>query len=645
MRELDLGGACLILSKVTLPIRYFFSGLWLTVNFFVNTVIKSILIFFLLIIQYSINGCIYILNFILEAIETLIILTQQGIVYLGKKIGNFLVYLIKLIIKIISYLIDGFYRVISFIFYPLLKLFSKQLKFLSSFILKIFIFFKEAIFKLAGFLGKCISSFFIYFYNLITAPFIFFKNVNREKLSDLLRLPKIIKVKIINWYQNLLLVRNARNKKERKREILLLDISKEDAVRSEYKQLFYYVARNTDGKIEKRKINGYSKLEVHSYLVSLGYEVYKIELYKGLDIGFNKGYKLKSGELIFFLVQLETYIKAGIPLVDAVNLLSKQTRKALLRDLYRAIVYELMIGESFSEALSKQGHAFPKLLINMIKSAEMAGNLDEVLDSMVDHYTTIHKVKKQMVTAMMYPAVIFGFAIIIIIFIMIFVIPEFISIYEDLGSEVPAITLFTISLSKFLVNNYLYVIAGIIGVVVFVLFIYNNIKTFRFLIQWVLMHTPVIGKIIIYNEVTMFAKTFGSLLKHSVFIPETMEILSRITDNEIYKMLIYETVNNLSRGDLISKAFKNHWAFPIVAYEMLLTGERTGQPGPMMEKVANYYQEEHSNAVSQIKVFIEPVMIVLLAAVVGFILLSVVLPMFNIYGSFDLENSYEGVLE
>jgi type IV pilus assembly protein PilC len=129
----------------------------------------------------------------------------------------------------------------------------------------------------------------------------------------------------------------------------------------------------------------------------------------------------------------------------------------------------------------------------------------------------------------------------------------------------------------------------------------------------------------------MFTKTFGSLLSHNVFITDSMEVLSKITNNEIYKMLIFDTITNLARGESISNSFKNHWAFPVVAYEMLLTGEKTGQLGEMMNKVANYYQVQHKNSVTQIKTFIEPIMIVFLTVIVGAILLSVILPMFSMY--------------
>ena len=145
------------------------------------------------------------------------------------------------------------------------------------------------------------------------------------------------------------------------------------------------------------------------------------------------------------------------------------------------------------------------------------------------------------------------------------------------------------------------------------------------------MHLPVFGKIIIYNEITMFTKTFASLLNHNVYITDCMEVLSKITNNEVYKMLIFDTITNLAKGEAISNSFKNHWAFPNIAYEMILTGEKTGQLGNMMDKVAKYYQEQHKNAINQIKAFIEPIMIVILAIIVGVVLLSVVLPMFDMY--------------
>ena len=145
------------------------------------------------------------------------------------------------------------------------------------------------------------------------------------------------------------------------------------------------------------------------------------------------------------------------------------------------------------------------------------------------------------------------------------------------------------------------------------------------------MHIPILGTTIIYNEVTMFTKTFASLLSHNVFITDSMEVLNKITNNEIYKMLILDTITNLARGDKISTAFENHWAFPVPAYEMLVTGEKTGELAEMMQKVSDYYQTLHAEQVARIKTFVEPVLTIFLTVIVGIIILAVIIPMFSMY--------------
>ena len=145
------------------------------------------------------------------------------------------------------------------------------------------------------------------------------------------------------------------------------------------------------------------------------------------------------------------------------------------------------------------------------------------------------------------------------------------------------------------------------------------------------MHIPIAKDVIIYNEVTMFSKTFASLLSHNVYITDSMDILNRVTNNEIYKMMILDTVANLARGEKISAAFENQWAFPLPAYEMIVTGEKTGQLAEMMSKVSTYYQSLHKNTVSRIKALVEPILIIFLTFSVGAILLAVIVPMFNMY--------------
>ncbi len=460
------------------------------------------------------------------------------------------------------------------------------------------------------------------------------KQKEKEKVKNL-SLSKRIGASLSRKFNNLSIVKDRRNRQEMKRQVLLINFEGEDVEKSDKKQTYIYEAKSPEGKFIKGKFDAYSKVDVHSFLLNEGYEVYDIKTSKWINFLYGSSALSKSKytkkELIFFLTQLSTYLRSGIPLVDAIRIFSKQEKKENKRKILQSIIYELIMGESFSNALEKQGDAFPKLLINMIKTAEMTGELPDTLDDMSNYYETAEKTRKQMISAMTYPSIVFVMAVAIITFIMLFVIPQFVDIYDDIDAEIPGITLFVISVSDFLSNYWMFVFGGIALLILIFIFLYKKIKLFRTAIQYIAMHIPVIGKIIIYNEVTMFTKTFGSLLNHNVFITDSMEILSKITNNEIYKMIIFDTMTNLAKGESISTSFKDHWAFPVVAYEMLLTGERTGELGKMMDKVADFYQEQHNNLVTQMKSFIEPLMIAFLALVVGGLLLAVVIPMFSLY--------------
>ena len=438
-------------------------------------------------------------------------------------------------------------------------------------------------------------------------------------------------------FRNNTFSKNRRNRKDIKHQALLIDFEGEDAVKSEKKVLYQYVAKDKNGKIVKDYFTAYSKVEVHSYLLSEGYEVYSIKTNKWIQLmhagsNTNKS-KFKNKDLIFFLTQLSTYLKAGIPLVEALRIISRQFKKKSYQKIFRAVIYELTIGESFSSAMDKQNVAFPKLLINMVKTAEMTGSLPEVLDDMANYYTEAEATRKQMITAMTYPAIVFVFSIGVMIFVMIYVVPRFVEIYNTMDTGIPGITKAILGISSFLKNYWYLVIIGV-GLLIFIFVMsYKKIKGFRAICQYVIMHIPIFKNVVIYNEVTMFTKTFSSLLAHNVPITDCMEILNKITNNEIYKMLILDTLANLARGGKISDAFKDNWAFPLPAYEMIVTGEATGELAEMMGKVSSYYQDLHKNAVARIKTFVEPALTIFLTVGVGVILLSIIVPMFGMYSA------------
>ena len=395
---------------------------------------------------------------------------------------------------------------------------------------------------------------------------------------------------------------------------------------------FRYKIRGSSGKIINGTFEGPSADEVRIFLQNEGYEVLEVVPRKFYDIDINIGGKFTAADLSFSLTQLSTYLKAGIALIDSVRILEKQSEKPEQRKVYQKVVYELLKGQDLSAAMEKQGDKFPTLLVNMIKTAELTGDLTSVLDDMADYYTSKEETRKAMVSAMTYPVIVLCIAIGVIIFILVSIVPQFVQMYEDNDAEIPAITTFVMNASDFIVNYYAFIIVGVGIFVGLFVYLYKKNKTFRKNVQLVLMHIPVFSQIIIYNEVYNFTKTFASLLNHGVFITDSMEVLSKITNNEIYKEIIARTIINLNKGANISESFKGQWAFPVAAYEMIVTGEKTGQLGLMMEKVANYYQVLHKTLVKQMQSFIEPLMIAFLALIVGTILLSIVVPMFDIYG-------------
>ena len=425
-------------------------------------------------------------------------------------------------------------------------------------------------------------------------------------------------------------------KLEEERRKLQLELQQPEASTPGKAKIYRYKIKNTDGKIEYGNFTALSKMDVNSFLLNEGVEVYKIENNQLIDFLYGDssvvGSKWSTKDLIFWLTQLSTYIKAGITLNDAIKILINQYGKQKDKKVtMQAIAYELTMGNTFSQALEKQGSKFPTLLINMLKAAEATGDLESTLDDMANYYTEMETTRKQMISAMTYPTIVIIFAIVVVCFIILYVVPQFEEIYASNGVTVTGLTAVVLAISKFLKTDaWMLLLAVIVAIIIFAL-AYKKIKAFRREVQVILMHIPVIKDIMIYNEIAIFTKTFASLLKNNVYITQSVEILSKITNNEIYKEIMYNTINNIVVGDKISKAFKNHWAVPDVAYNMIVTGESTGELAEMMDRVSHYYQEQHSSMVNNIKSFIEPLTIIFLAVVVGGIIISILVPMFDMY--------------
>ncbi len=563
-----------------------------------------------------------------------------------EEIAMFVYYLGMGVFKFFDFIFTTLFSIFSSIFYGIWFIFKNVftvIKFIlwDSFILEIFELFKNfflGIYYIIKFVLYDIPKF------IIDSAIKLFKAILKRFKSTFTiigqffeELPNKIKDYFVNKFNNLQIVKYYRNKRDRELEVLYIDKNGIDAKRSEEKHAYEYLARNKDGKLVRGYFMALSRLDTHSYLLDEGYEVYEIKTNKWIDFLhgesiFHKA-RMRNKDLIFWLAQLSTYIKSGVTLTESVKILAVQNKNRRYKRAFDSMIYELTMGESFSEALRKQGNLFPPLLINMIKAAEKMGDIESTLDEMSDYYDEIEKNRKAIIGALTYPTIILVFAIGIIFFILSYIIPQFVDVYKGLGIKLNPYTQMIINISSFLSTNWRYLLLGFIAVVLILYLVYKNVKGFRTAVQYVLMHIPVIGKIIIYNEMTIFSKTFASLNKNNVLLTESIDILSKITNNEIYKLIMFDTISNLLRGDKMSESFKNNWAIPDLAYHMIATGESTGELSTMLDKVADYYQLQQKSLTDQLKTFIEPIMIIFLAVIVGGIVLSIIIPLFEVYKS------------
>lgn len=632
------------------------------------------------IFTYLYKGIKTVFTYLYKGIKAAIKFIYKEAIILGKAFYKgakwLIINLIKLLVNIAKFIINetiilakyfynGMVVVITVIVHNVIKISVAVYKFTVKVIKAIPIYVKKAIKKAVKELKKVFKEFTDIFRYAVLGVYLIFMGIfydipkaiiayipkllhaAKESIKDwwlllkqnLGEIPGKVKNSISDKLNNNIIVKSYRNKKLLQFENLTemkIDKNSMDAVRSANKITFRYLVKNADGKFIKGYFSAFSKLDCHSYLLDEGYEVYKIETSKWIEFTHGESrfgnVVMEKKDLIFWLTQLSTYVRSGVPLTDATKILAAQDKRAKYKKIYDEIIYELTMGESFAKALEKQGKVFPALLVNMVKAAEMMGDIEDTLDDMALYYEDIENTKKQMKSAMAYPTIVAVFSIIIVVFILVYIIPKFEGIYDQAGAKMNGATLFVLNASYFLKAKWwiiLLIIAGVIGAIIF---LYKNLKAFKTVAQYLLMHMPVIGKVMIYNEMVLFSKTFASLQKNNVLLTDSIDILSKITDNEIYKVIMLDTITNLLKGDKMSDSFKDNWAIPELAYYMISTGERTGDLANMLDRVAKYYQEQQKSMVGTLKAFIEPIMIAGLAVVVGGIIIAAILPMFSMYG-------------
>lgn len=397
--------------------------------------------------------------------------------------------------------------------------------------------------------------------------------------------------------------------------------------------IFKYVGRTKDGKLKRGTIEGNTRQEAINLLREQGISPREITETKATI--FNKdlaigGNRLKAEHFVIFCRQFATLIRASVPIVEATNILADQTESKALKKTLAKVEQEIKGGIPFSDAVEKHPKVFPSLFANMVRAGEMTGNLDDTLERMATYYEKQHALKKNIQSTMAYPAILTVLIFGVVIFLMVFIIPQFTGIYEQFDTELPAITQLVIKMSEIIQALWWLVILLILLAIGIFTFIFKTNKQFAYSVHVLILKFPVFGKLLQKAAIARMTRTLSSLFTSAVPILEALEIVAKVIGDPVISKVVTDSRNNLEAGGTLSEPLAAHWVFPPLVHQMIAIGEQTGTLDFMLAKIADFYEEDVDRTVDTLKSLIEPMMIVLLAAVVGFIVLSVMIPMFSI---------------
>lgn len=346
------------------------------------------------------------------------------------------------------------------------------------------------------------------------------------------------------------------------------------------------------------------------------------------------GNPVKRDQFIMFLRQFATLMRAGVTIVDSVAILSQQVESKALRRALVEIADELKSGKSLSEAARKFPKIFEPLVINLLQAGELTGSIDESLDRLATHFEKAYATRQKVVSAMTYPVIVAVLAIGVVIFLLTSIVPMFVEMFNDFGGELPLITQFVMGASDF-VQNYWYLLIAIVVIFVSGLWLVRKDEKGRYMLDTILLRMPIFGNILKKAALARMTRTFSSLYSSSVPILVALTMVERVVGNEVIGKVILQSRDGLERGESMTGPMMGHWAFPPLIPHMISIGEQTGALDHMLERVAEFYEKEVDAETDKLKAMIEPLMIVLLAGLVGTIVLAILLPMFGLFENVD----------
>ena len=398
--------------------------------------------------------------------------------------------------------------------------------------------------------------------------------------------------------------------------------------------VYVWAGTNPAGEKQKGEIEAKDELTARQLLLRKKIKISKLKE-KPKDLLENISFlqpKVKTKDIVIFTRQLSTMIDAGLPLVQGLDILASQQENVTFKKMLKEIKEEVESGSTFADALRKYPNHFDRLYCNMVAAGELGGILDDVLRRLAAYMEKAEALKAKVKGAMTYPAIVLVIAAAVLAVIMIFVIPTFAKMFEDFGSALPAPTQMVINLSNF-IKSYFFVMIGGLVFLSFIIKKYYSTESGKLVMDKMFLKTPVFGPLLRKVAVAKFTRTLGTLINSGVPIIEALNVAANTAGNKVVENAIKRVKASISEGRTIAQPLEESGIFPAMVVQMIAVGETTGALDTMLNKIADFYDQEVDTAVDALTSLIEPFMIVFLGGTIGSIIIAMYLPIFKMAGA------------
>jgi len=397
---------------------------------------------------------------------------------------------------------------------------------------------------------------------------------------------------------------------------------------------FTYTAKDSSGKVIQSSVEADNPRAVMEALRNEGFFVVRIvEKRRAFNplVLIERLFRIGLKELTIFSRQFSLLLNAGLTLAEAIDTIEEQTQNSSFRQILHRVKLDIQRGETLNNAMKKHPRAFSPFFVSMIQAGEIGGALDSILERVAQFYENELELKHKVKSAMVYPTVVLIFASAISLFMLMYIVPQFGAFYEEFSggeAQLPQLTRTMIGLSEWLVNNWYYLLLIPLFIIVFIKF--RNSRWGHIILDPVVLRIPIFGPLARKVAITRFARTFGTLTQSGVPILEALEVAKNTASNNVVQRAVMYVRERIREGESIHAPMKRTGVFPPIVTNLISVGEEAGNLEDILFKISDYYDAEIDATIRGLASVIEPLMIVMIGAVVGTIVISLYLPIFNL---------------